>query len=222
MKEYCCPISWTDIATAVGTVGAVIVALFGQFVPKLFPPKLRIKLHNPKGLKQQIGYYVGDGGTAMVLRSTWARYYHVEVTNTRRWARARNVRVVIRKWEVQSGSDAGWVTLWSARSLPLVWQHQDHLGTVRIVGPPALADLVNVQQDISDATRIGLLTVTPTFAPVGVAAKYEPPFNLRLTLQAQSDETDSPLIVVTIRCGAAWQDGETEMAEHVRVEESKP
>jgi hypothetical protein len=34
MKE---PSSWTDIATAIGTVGAVVVALFGQFLPKLFP-----------------------------------------------------------------------------------------------------------------------------------------------------------------------------------------
>jgi hypothetical protein len=160
--------------------------------------------------------YNTQGTIPVRVRQGWARHYHIQVTNTRRWAKAHNVRVVILKLEVASA--AGWITTWSGGSVPLVWQGSEYLGDIRNVGPPALADLAHVVQHPVNLNEIESLTLTPTFTPLGVQMRFTPSAQVRPTVQAQSDESDSRKLFVTIRCDATWEDGESEMAQHVRVE----
>ena len=212
-----CPecIVWTDVLTAVGTVGAVVVALFGYFLPKLFPPQLRVRIADVKGSRQRVQLLDRSGAIPLLTRDTWARYYHVKVTNVRRWTKAHNVQVLLLRLEEETTT--GWVESWAGGGIPLVWQHQDATGPIRNVGPAAYADLVHVVQDV-DENRAKWLELTLTFAPYGVELRYREPCALRLTLQARSEESDSEQLVVVVRWNGQWHDGATEMAQHVRLE----
>ena len=56
VSHFCCNVSWTDVLTALGTVGAVLAALFGYFVPRWFPPRLR--LASDQRLKPDFGVWL--------------------------------------------------------------------------------------------------------------------------------------------------------------------
>ena len=207
--------SWTDVATAIGTVGAVVVALFGNFLPRLFPPKLSVRLANPLGVRQQV-QVIYPGGAIPATFETAARYYQLEAANSRRWVKAHNVRVMLLK--IEQRTTVGWVEAWSGGGIPLVWQHQDALGSVRTLGPAPLADLFHVVQD-RDAHGSRALVLMPSFAPRGVELVFTVGCDLRVTVPAQSDEADSKPLVVTIHWDGQWEDGTTEMGNHVRLEQ---
>jgi hypothetical protein len=216
MKPYCCDVSWTDVLTALGTVGAVLVALFGYFLPRLFPPRLRLAMSDPQGVRQRlqvVGSTVVGNITIPAVRDGWGRYYQLDVRNARRWAKAHNVRVMLLRLETETTS--GWVELWGGGGIPLKWQHQDALGATRTLGPPALADLFNVVK-LDGAPPLTQLGLTPIFGPLGVELNYAGACGLRVTVQAQSDESDSDRFVVTLRWNGQWHDGAQEMAQHVR------
>jgi hypothetical protein len=213
LKPYCCDVSWTDVLTALGTVGAVLVALFGYFVPRWFPPLLRLTISDPQGVRQRTRVVVDSGGAIPVPREGWGRYYQLEVSNTRRWRKAHNVRVMLLKLETET--TAGWVESWGGGGIPLKWQHQDALGAARTLGPPAFADLFNVLK-LDGAPPLTQLGLTPTFGPLGVELNYAGACGLRVTVQAQSDESDSDRFAVTLRWNGQWDDGAQEMAQHVR------
>lgn len=213
--KACCDVSWTDALTAIGTVGAVAVALFGQFLPRLFPPRLRVSMVNPHGVHQRVRLVVDTGGAIPVARDVWARYYHLEVRNARRWAKAHNVRLMLLK--IERETTVGWVDVWSGGGIPFQWQHHEVLGSVRTLGPAPLADLFNVLQD-EDTTRTKYLTLTTIFGPLGVELRHTAACALRLTVHAEGDEADSPQLVVTIRWDGQWDDGTVEMGQHLRWE----
>ena len=66
--------------TAVGTVGAVLVALFGQKIRALFPPLLRISVPNPSGEACPAEVTRPDG----TKFRTDSRWFHIHVENQRR------------------------------------------------------------------------------------------------------------------------------------------
>ena len=93
---------WPQLAVAVGTIGAVLVALFGQaFRAKFFPPKLSLRLENTSG--------------EAIQESAWkARYYHLRVSNSRRWSPAHEVRVVLlREEEPGPNEDLQVIWMWN-------------------------------------------------------------------------------------------------------------
>ena len=199
--------------TAIGTVGAVVVALFGQFLGKLFPPRLQIRVANPLGVAQQMQIYNHTGPYPVYLRDADARYYLLEVSNQRRWAKAHHVRVMLLRIE-EDHPTVGWKESWSG-SIPVKWQHQEILGGVRNIGPRAHADICHVMRDTDSGHEVAL-QLTPIMGPFGLKLRYSEPCVLRLTLQAQSDEADSAPLAITIRWDGEWRDGETEMAQHLR------
>jgi len=209
------PSALADWLVAIGTIGAVIVALFGQLLPRLLPPKLRIKLLDTGGVRQ-LSHIIQHGGALPVpIGQMWTRYYHVHVSNSRRWTKARTVQVVFLKSEEETTT--GWVEVSIGSGIPLTWQHQYSAGSNRNVGRPAVADLFRVGQDASNATLATSLSITPTFAPFGVPTEFNQPCALRLTVQAQSDEADSDPITLTIRSNGKWHDGKAEMMRFVSV-----
>ena len=76
-----CDTSWTDVLTAIGTVGAVGVALFRYFLPKLFPPQLRLCVADAKGTRQRVQLVNRSDAIPVPACDAWARYYHVQVAN---------------------------------------------------------------------------------------------------------------------------------------------
>lgn len=208
----CCTTLWTDVLTALGTVGAVVVALFGYLLPRFFPPRLRVAISNPHGVRQRVRVMM-PAAPAPVARDGWARYYQLEVSNARRRAKAHNVRVVLLKLETETA--VGWVDTWGGGGIPLKWQHQEALAGARTLGPPIFADLFNVMR-LDGEPPLTQLGLTPIFQPLGVEVNYAGACGLRATIQAQSDETDSDRFVITLRWDGQWVEGAMEMAQHVR------
>ena len=80
---------WGLIIQGIGafcTLIVAILAIWGNSIRSfLAGPKLKICLHDPEGELN----FLQDG--------TPARYYHLKVTNKRRGAQAKNVRVILTK-----------------------------------------------------------------------------------------------------------------------------
>jgi hypothetical protein len=67
---------WTNwvaqVAIGIGTIGAVIVALFGDWLRTYFmPPRLRLVLENPRGVESPCIIKLNDGTT----RTSESRWY---------------------------------------------------------------------------------------------------------------------------------------------------
>ncbi len=79
---------FVNVFVAIGTIGSVIVALFGNWIRlTFFPPRLSIGLLNTEGEKITLT----NSATGQVVDE--ARYYHLLVSNGRRWFTATNVDV---------------------------------------------------------------------------------------------------------------------------------
>lgn len=209
---------WTDVLTAFGTVGAVVVALFGYFIPKFFPPRLVIRIANVEGSPQKVQLINQTGAIPVQARDAQARYYHIEVSNARRWAKAHNVNVLLS--EIEEETTAGWTKVWSGGGIPLIWQHEHTMGGNPSIGRSRFADLFHVVQDV-DPARVKWLELTPKFAPYGVEMRRSNVCKLRLTVQAAADEGDSSALCLILAWDGQWMDGSREMAQHVRVTEDR-
>jgi hypothetical protein len=75
-----------QIIVAIGTLGAVFVAIWGEwFRSKLAAPRLSIEIEDVRGV-------LGEGAEGRK-----AIYYHMRVINSRAWATARRCRVLLRE-----------------------------------------------------------------------------------------------------------------------------
>src|SRR5277367_3341685 len=91
-----------DGLIAFGTVGAVIVALFGlPFARKFFPPKLKLTLPEPFGSVTPVKVLPTTLGLAAQQHPMFitARYCLLTVSNGRLWTPATKVRVSLLRVE---------------------------------------------------------------------------------------------------------------------------
>ena len=116
--------------TALGTVGAVLVALFNHWIKaRLLPPRLRIRLDNPQGMPSPADITRPDGSTHRVP----SRWYHLRVENLRRAvAPAAGVQVFLQRLEVFDASVGQYRVSWFGET-PLRWKHQEIKPNVRSV-----------------------------------------------------------------------------------------
>ena len=129
--------SLLDLLVAVGTIGAVVVALFGQaFRAKFFPPKLALCLRDAGGEATTARDAAG--------REEGVRYWHLVVTNSRRWSPANDVQVVLLQVEEPGPSGEDQVR-WRG-DVPFGWRHQHLFPLTRTIGAHADIDLCSVTE----------------------------------------------------------------------------
>ncbi len=191
-----------NVAVAIGTIGAVLVALFGQaFRGKFFPPRLSLRLTDGNGEATRVTI---DGG-----RTEQARFYHLVVSNTRRWSPAHEVRIVLLQVEEPGPTGALQVT-WEG-DIPFGWRHNVLFPVTRTIGADAFADLCSVGQG-------GWLRLQLLLAPFNLEIERRRASTLVLTLQARSAEVDSPIVRIRVAWDGQWEGGEVEMRRHMLVE----
>src|SRR5688572_16068307 len=89
-----------DAAVAIATFGAVLVALFGQgFRAKFVPPRLALTLLNPDGEMTRCRLQWQAENGEITGRTEDCRYYHLRVSNARRWSPASQVQVQLLQME---------------------------------------------------------------------------------------------------------------------------
>jgi hypothetical protein len=207
---------WVSFATAVGTVGAVLVALFSEPIRRrFFAPTLQISLSvNPgEGTKADTKVVTHVNGQ-LQERVTHSRWFHVVVNNTRRqFTPAHEVRV----WmlELAINDQNGWRTLWIGE-LPMSWKDQLVKLPSLTIGHPDEADLCCLTKGADGGARHML--------QLGAALWKSPPTlqwdggcHIRVKLQARSIEVSSNVITVEIYWDGQWDDDDVRMQPHLVV-----
>jgi hypothetical protein len=201
-----------DVAIAVGTVGATLVALFGQpFRAKFLPPKLTLRLHDALGEASRWRDEPPPGSAqAGQSGEVDARFYHLRVQNARRWSPARDARVVLLQVE-EPGPDGTLQVRWTG-DIPLSWRHDNVLPLFRVVGPDAYADLCSVISGKGFELRT-------LISPYILQTKRREPTTVVVTVQVQAAEKNSNTLRVRIAWDGSFDRGTQEMQRHLTVAE---
>jgi len=138
---------------ALGTLGTVVAALFGNILRAKFrPPKFQVSLLTPEGEKttltnQQTGEYMDD-----------VRYYHLHVSNeNRRWSPAANTDLRLIRIE-EPGPDGQLQVTWVG-DIPISCRHQNLYPLKQEIGSPIDYDLCSVCKNAQT------LSLHPIIAP---------------------------------------------------------
>jgi len=198
---------WVNLAVAAGTLAAVVIALFGEWLrARMFRPKLVIALDNPLGVPTPVQLTSPNGESRMEA----GRFFHIRVTNSARWPAATQVQVNLLRIE-EPGPDGGWQMKW-AGEVPLRWSLQEIRPLTRVIGPAALCDLCSV-------VKGKWVELHPLIVPHNLAelARRREKVQMIVTLQALSAEANSDLVRFKIAWDGGWKDDEAEMEEHLVI-----
>jgi hypothetical protein len=199
---------WIRLAGVIATWLVVILAIYGERIRSwLFRPALEVTLRNPRGeLVPQIRWLEALQGRG---RQIQARYYHVRVSNRRRFSPAHEVRVVMTLVE-SPGPDQLPQAVYSA-TLPLKWRNQEaDPRPSRTIGADDFADLLYVNEE-------GALYLTPMITPNKFPLHHTGATMLWVTVQALSIEADSQPLRLQIAWDGQWDLGEAEMTNHLKI-----
>ena len=200
-----------QIAVAIGTIGAVVVALFqSQLRLKFAPPRLTISLLSPRGYRTDVHLFPPGTNELSQSRIESARFYHIQVENKRRWSTANQVQVFLTRIDMP-GPDGDMRIAWLGE-VPMRWRYQDANPIARTIGPDAQCDLCSVVKE-------KFLRLETLIRPTELPCEWREPTNVVVYLQARSVEVDSPVIRVKIAWDGKWQDGDLEMGDHMVVEQ---
>jgi hypothetical protein len=202
------------LLSAAATLLAVLVALFPLFVAKLFPPKLSLRVADVEGEMGTIELTSQVNGVVKKER-TGCRYYHVWVSNSRRWSSAHEVQVALLRVE-EPGVNGDLQTIWSGGPLPIEWQHQPAFPTARTIGPAAKVDLCSVVKGSLGKGRF--MALHPMITPFNLEVQKTQACVRVLTLQARGTQGDSALLRVKISWDGGWHDEDKEMRRHMAVD----
>jgi hypothetical protein len=196
-----------NLTVAIGTLAVAFVALFGDWLRhKLSPPKLLLSLKNPLG-ESTPGTIHNDQGAD---QQTSGRYYHIKVSNLKRWSPATNVQVFITQIEIP-GPDTELMVSWSGE-VPIRWRHHEVFPDARTIGPSVDCDLCSVMMDHG-------VSIHPIIKPFSLTTTWNQAVTFVISLQARSNESDSAICRIKISWDGEWSDGEKEMASHLVVKQ---
>lgn len=203
----------SNIAVAFGTLLAVIVALFGDWIrSRLFSPKLKLSLLNKEGIKSPVTLSWQDSNGVPHSREGIARYYHLKLRNKVRWPVATNTQVFLKRIE-ELGPDREYHITWSS-DIPMNWRHQEIFPVARTFGPDADCDLASVVEE-------KWLELHTLIKPLVLKARYREPVDIIVTLQAKSEQGESNILRINLAWDGKWSEDEKEMMRHLVVKELK-
>jgi hypothetical protein len=205
---------WTwaaEAATATGTIGAVIVALFGGWLrAHLAAPRLEIRLG--QGGKNGVRVGVRQGPIDGKQIDTVGRWYRLCVENKRRWSPAKDVRMLLLNFE-QPNAAGQYRTTWLGE-VPLVWSNQQVIPLTPTIGPPHECDLCSV---VKQPDGRHTLSLHPLIQPFNLPSSWQDEVRFVLTLQARGVDSDSDEFRVEVSWDGQWADDTIEMAQHLVV-----
>jgi len=193
-------LTWSvEVAIAVGTIGAVLVALFGQaFRARFFPPQLKLGLVSTEGEA-----VVGRNTSGRTLKM---RYYHLRVSNDRRWSPAHGVRIVLLQVE-ELGPDGMNQVRWTG-DVPFAWRHQQLFPVERTIGAPSDLDLISVSEE-------PILTIHLLLEPLNLQVRRHTQTTFVLKCQARGNESDSDPLAIKVAWDGNWHE---DMSGHLALD----
>lgn len=198
--------------TALGTIGAVLVALF-QVCIRGWLADLRIELSTAPGEGEKAKVWLTPPGGK---RETLSRWFHVKVEN-RRWkfVTATEVRLWMLELKIQNAA-GDWTTDWMGE-LPFGWKDQIVKLPTLSMGQPDEADLCCVIKDYQ-GTGQHVLRLTPVIQKSPPQTEWAGACHIQVKFQARSVETVSNIIAIQIDWNGTWDDDDTRMRQqHLQV-----
>jgi hypothetical protein len=216
--------NWSvQAATALATLGAVAVALFGNWARlRLFPPKLCIGLLSTES--EEIPTSLQDPNPFERPHLTKSRWFHIKVTNARAWVEATDVQVFLVRVEEPNAAGLFTIVPWAGEA-PLKWRHMEaNPATTRTVGGHSLeADLVAFFKDAKTRT-FPFLQLQPVYVPNRMdpvrRAEHKP--KLRLVLVARERQVKSNHLTIQIDWNGEWPETDEHAKRCIVVREVAP
>jgi hypothetical protein len=211
--------AWIALGGVIGTWFIFSAAIWGERIRSwLFKPQLRLDLISPRGEHLTETITTIDPNADSPLRSYTrpARRYLVSVTNTNRWPIAHNVQIVIERLE-REGPDGSPTPAWTGE-IPLQWVDREIHPLLRTIGRPARAALAVVTDDSTRGRKE--LHLMPLIEPSNFQRSYYARTHLWVTLMATADEADSQEVRLEIAWDGQWNDGDSEMAQHLTIRQA--
>jgi hypothetical protein len=204
--------------SAVATVAAVYVALFGGWIRhKLTPPKLRISLLSTEG-KETDALMLNPNEPSGPPVPTPSRWYHVRVTNDRKWAEATEVQVwLVRIEELDA---AGQFRATWAEEVPLKWRYMTVVNpaATRVVGHDQHADLIAFYKR-GVTTLHPFLQLQALLIPSRLNIHRTGDCRLRLVLAARGREAVSNELTVDVGWNGRWPESAEDAVRGIVIRE---
>ena len=151
-----------------------------------------------------------DISTSASGGTTPARYYHMKVSNTNRWSKATNVRVVITGIAIPA-ADGRFVSQPMIGPLQLMWRFSAiHPALYSTVGPDDICDLGYLKKG-------DRFILTPYIVPNNFPGALVANQKMLIEVKAMADNVESPPLCVEISWDGNWSDDTQKMAEHLVV-----
>jgi hypothetical protein len=142
-----------------------------------------------------------------------ARYYHLRVSNARRWSPANDVQVFLVRME-EPGPDGALQVTWVG-DVPMRWRNQEVSPLTRTIGHDADCDLCCVGKG-------KWLSLLPLIVPLSLNARRQERCRIVASLEARSNQTDSPIFRIEMSWDGDWEDGDTEMQRQLKISPLTP
>ena len=189
---------------AAGTVGAVVVALFGKALRgKWYPPKFGFRILKPEGefcpITDNEGKHIADGG-----------YYHLKVHNSRTWVSATHVQLRLIRIEAL-GPDSQPQIVWDG-DIPIRRRHQEFYPTESVIGSTVHYDLCAVVN-----TSPPTLSLMPIVQANNLPIQWKGVTHFVASFQMKSAERDSEIVRVQVDWDGKWEGGDTEIRKHFKL-----
>jgi hypothetical protein len=191
-----------QLIAAIGTVSVAILAIWGDWFKARFAgPKIPLTLRDERG--------------NLTRRENGARtvYYHVSVTNTRKWSPARNIRIMLTAIHTKA-ADGNFVPDRLVHALQLTWAHPEFHEISPTLSDRDIADFGFLDEGASEFTPS--LYVRPLDFPGLVAANQ----SKRFTIVATADNYNSPKpLIIEVSWNGKWIKDTEELMKHLVVRE---
>jgi hypothetical protein len=193
-----------SVAVALGTLSAVVVALFGR---RWYPPRLKMDILDKLGEKTFAIRRVSDA----LSEDHEVRFFHIKVWNERRWSTANQTQVFLIAIE-EKGANDQWQVKWTG-NVPMRWRDQEVTPFTQTIGAPRDSDFCMVDKDT------GVISLMPLIAPNNLKVHRKGPCKFIARLQARCTEKDSEELSVQVSWDGGWEDGNFEMRrDHLQVD----
>ncbi len=185
----------------IGTWAIAIIAIWGDSIRScVLGSKLELKLHDPRGEITK----VKDG--------TPIRYYHLDVNNKRKNAKAINVRVLVTKL-LRPLADGSFANESLNSPLHLTWQFPEHRPKFLTIGH-------NQEScDLGCIPRNGKFGLCPYLLPAKYNIFLKAKEKIRIEIVAIAENATSNKVNLEISWDGKWDDDRETMKKHLVVKE---
>ena len=197
--------AWSLVVQAtvgVGTIAVAVMAIWGDLIRSIIAsPKLDIDLRS------------SEGELTHLSDETLARYYHLIVTNKRKWSPAKNVTTYIFDLE-KLGPDGEWQSSMHHGPVPIYWQFGKLYTRLPSIGHERICDIGFIPKG-------NTFKFTTEFKPYNFENIVNKGEKVRAHFVAVADNAISERTIIEIAWDGTWVDGAKEMAKHLTVKRIK-